>query len=236
MCVRTVDGLDIEIDPLRTVSGEAYFESRIISGILSTGGLQNLKPTTTVINGPAVGSYTPPAGCLYFEAYLLGGGGGGGSGGNTTFDNYGGGGGGGDIAYGIFSPDTYSYNIAGSAAGGVLSTDGTSGSNSTFDTLVAAGGLFGAFANLPDGIYQGRKRRSNTTVSLLEFGYCASQPPGPTVSYGGMDMFCGGYARALVTTANIDGEAGFFSGGAGGSSQGDGGAGGVGRLLIIEYY
>jgi hypothetical protein len=236
MCIRTVDGDDITEDSLRTVDGEDSFIKRNVSGVVSNNiVLLNTIPTTTVINAPASGTYTPPVGCIYFEVYLSSGGGGGSGGGAATNDHYGGGGGGGNIAYGIFSPGSYSYVVNGGGAGGPASTNASNGLVSTFHTMSAGVGEGGRFMSNVLSLNQGRKGLSSTN-SLIAFGSSPSQPTGPSPSNGGMDMFYGGYARAAGTAAATVGENGFYSGASGGTDLAQGGDGGAGKLLIIEYY
>lgn len=236
MCIRTVDGDDITEDSLRTVEGEDSFIKRNVSGVVSNQiVLLNTIPTTTVITAPASGTYTPPVGCVYFEVYLSSGGGGGAGGGNVINNHYGGGGGGGNIAYGTFSPGSYSYVVNGGGAGGTSSTNGANGLVSTFYTMSAGRGGGGKYMSNASSVNSGQVGLASTN-SLIAFGSSPAQPPGPSPSNGGMDMFYGGFASASGTTSAVNGDNGFYSGASGASDLAVGGDGGAGKLLIIVYY
>jgi hypothetical protein len=238
MCIRTVSGEDILEFSLRTVPGEDLFIDRTVSGdVTSSVQLLGTKPTTTIINGSATGSYTPPVGCIYFEMYLLGGSGGGAGGGSLVENRYGGGGGGGNTAYGIFSPATYTYSIggtrAGASAGGIT---GTIGRSASFDTIIAGRGLGGQFALTHSNVFEGQGSEASTN-SLLQFGYCTAQPCGASPGQGGMSLFFGNSSLAEYNVAAPSiGFDGIFGGGGGATGFLEGGDGAAGKLLIIEYY
>ena len=236
MCIRTVTGDAILEYSLHTVPGTDSFFDRLVSGNTSTGPtLQNIKPTFTVIDGPASGTYTPPVGCLYYEVFLLGGGGSGAGGGAGSFDRYGGGGGGGDTAYGIFAAVPNTYNIGGTTAGGASGSSGSSGVASTFATITAGRGSSGQFVTSTVGSWYGRLGFASTN-SMITFGRCAGQAPGGASSSGGMSLVLGGFARGQYSASNLVGDDGFYSGGAGGTGSTAGGDGSAGKLLVIEYY
>jgi hypothetical protein len=237
MCIRTVSGEDILEFSLRTVPGEDLFIDRTVSGdVTSSVQLLGTKPTTTIINGSATGSYTPPAGCIYFEMYLLGGSGGAAGGGTLVENRYGGGGGGGNTAYGIFSPATYAYSILGTRAGAAAGATGTIGRSASFDTIIAGRGLGGQFALNPSNVFEGQGSEASTN-SLLQFGYCTAQPCGASPSQGGMSLFFGNSSLAEYspggTSAGFDG---IFGGGGGATGALGGGDGAAAKLLTIEYY
>lgn len=236
MCIRTVSGEDILQQSLRSVSGLELFVGRLIDGNVSNGiSLQNTLPTTTVIDGPASGTYTPPVGCIYYEVFLLGGGGSGAGGGAGSFDRYGGGGGGGDTAYGIFAAVPNTYSIGGTTAGGAAGSSGSSGVASTFATITAGRGSSGQHVTSIAGSWYGRLGFASTN-SMIQFGRCAGQAPGGSSSSGGMSLFLGGFARGQYSASNLVGSDGFYSGGAGGTGSTAGGDGSAGKLLVIEYY
>lgn len=236
MCIRTVSGEDILQQSLRSVSGLELFVGRLIDGNVSNGiSLQNTLPTTTVIDGPASGTYTPPVGCIYYEVFLLGGGGSGAGGGAGSFDRYGGGGGGGDTAYGIFAAVPNTYSIGGTTAGGASGASGSSGVASTFATITAGRGSSGQHVTSITGSWYGRLGFASTD-SMIQFGRCAGQAPGGSSSSGGMSLFLGGFARGQYSASNLVGSDGFYSGGAGGTGSTAGGDGSAGKLLVIEYY
>jgi len=242
MCIRTVDGEDIEESSLRTIDGEYSSTYRNISGLTQVAPeLLNLTPTTTYLTGPASGTYTTPTGCVYIEVYVTGAGGGG-AGGNTSSAGakYGGGGGGGDVSYGTFQAGSYSYELHSGAAGGAFSGNGSSAAQySTFGILKASGGSGGDEGGLI--IDSGAAKWNpdpSVKNSLIEFGYQRGLPSGFHPSNGGYNLFNGGFGRSMRTDVNNDGDVGVKDGGGGGGGAlGAGGsAGAPSSLLVIEYY
>jgi hypothetical protein len=244
MCIRTVKGTYIDPESFRTVPGDIELSARTISGLGGGVSLAGTLPTVTEILGPASGTYTTPAGCVYIDVYVTGAGGGG-SGGNSASvaRRYGNGGGSGDVSFGVFQPGSYSYALhsggAGGAGGSTSSSPGvTAAQFSTFSTLKASGGS-GAAApatalNTAAGKWNTDLSQKNT---LLNFGYNAGIVGGNSPAVGGQSLFNARFGKAARDTVDNGGEAGIYGGGGGGGARaGDGGAGGSSVLLIIEYY
>ncbi|EFC1577065.1 phage tail protein [Escherichia coli] len=93
------------------------------------------------------GTYTPTPGTKRIRVTITGGGGGGGGckaiSNNETFFGAGGGAGGTVITTLILTKDSYPVTIGAGGAGGVSATNGTSGGNSVFASLIAPGGAGG---------------------------------------------------------------------------------------------
>jgi hypothetical protein len=115
--------------------------------------------TETIQTFTTVGSttWTAPAGVTSVEYLIVGGGGGSGGG----YDTGGGGGGGGGMVltgtYSVTPATTYSIVVGDGGAGGisirspVSETNGSSGQNSEFDSIIALGGGGGYASRLPVG-------------------------------------------------------------------------------------
>ena len=165
----------------------------------------------------ATGTWAAPAGITDFKVLVVGGGGGGGR-------HRGGGGGAGDLIFDdtfvVVGGDDYSVVIG---AGGIGARSGfndrpTSGSQSEFESLIAAGGGNGSGRQSGDG-----------TIAASSGGSGGGGAPGNTVGAAGVgfNAFSGG---------NYDGTAGGGGGGAGGSGGSSGGPGGIGLYFGDEFF
>lgn len=237
MCIRTVEGNDIVVQSLDTVSGEYNDSGRYVSHKQTNIVLAGTTPTMTEIDGPASGTYTTPSGCVYIDVYVVGAGGGGAGGSAASADvRYGGGGAGGDVAFGIFPAGSYAYALfAGGAAGGAGASGTAAAQFSTFNvTTKASGGNGGSLA------FGGSETSTGpwgNSVSLLPFGRQRGMPAGNSPAHGGYNMFNGQGGIPTRNTVNDAGDKGALGGGgAGGTRAAAGAAGANSYLLIIEYY
>jgi hypothetical protein len=236
MCIRTVEGNDIVVQSLDTVSGEYDDSGRYVSHKQTDIVLAGTTPTITEIDGPASGTYTTPPGCIYIDVYVVGAGGGGAGGGAVASERYGGGGGGGDVAYGIYPAGSYSYALHAGGAAGAAGVGGTAAAQfSTFDTTKASGGNGGevfSTVSTGTGLWNGAR-----AFTLIKYGYNRSLPAGTSPSHGGYQLFNGQGGRPNRSTGNSTGRIGILGGGgSGGCRTAAGGAGSDSYLLIIEYY
>jgi hypothetical protein len=237
MCIRTVEGNDIVVQSLDTVSGEYDDSGRYVSHKQTDIVLAGTTPTITEIDGPASGTYTTPPGCIYIDVYVVGAGGGGAGGnGAVASERYGGGGGPGDVAYGIYPAGSYSYALHAGGSAGAAGVNGTTAAQfSTFDTTKASGGNGGEIYSL--SITGAGLWNQSRNFTLIEYGYNRALPAGTSPSQGGYQLFNGQGGRPTRSTGNNAGGKGILGGGgAGGCRAAAGGAGANSYLLIIEYY
>lgn len=191
------------------------------------------RPTinSTVVSLTTVGSstWTVPAGVTRIEVLVVAGGGGGGS-------EHGGGGGAGGVVYvsdyAVTPTTSISYTIGAGGAGGTYSVtnggggDGTTGSNSTFGTLIAYGGGGGiAYKNTATfNANPGKDGGSGGGGAAGNPGFVQGNTTTPWGSNG--LQFLGG--NGVVGQGNNGGMGGFPSIGGNYAGGGGGGAGGVG--------
>jgi len=195
-------------------------------------------PTTQVFTSGS-GTYTTPANVLWIEVELIGGGGGGagsgttpgaaGDGGATTFSTLTGNGG--------VKAATVNAGAGGTASGGYLNNDGSTGQNVT-----------GGVADTPGG-HGGIGYFGGAGWGSAQFPGAGGTAAGPgsggggagcaATASGGGGGGAGGYVRAIINSPSATysyavGAAG--TGGAAGTSGAAGGAGGAGRIIVKEHY
>ncbi len=114
-------------------------------GLGDTSGYVGRRLSTRVFTSS--GTYTPTPGTKRIRVTITGGGGGGGgckaTSNNETFFGAGGGAGGTIISIMTPTQNSYPVTIGAGGAGGVSATNGTSGGNSVFASLIAPGGAGG---------------------------------------------------------------------------------------------
>jgi hypothetical protein len=239
MCDRTVEGTDIET--LRTVPGEdgeyrtvsaQDFGWRNVTGI-NGGGAPFLGTEPSRQNFTVSGTYTPTAGCIYFQVYLIGAGGGGAGGFQSQARGSGGGGGGGACAVGFFHPATYTFVLGTGGEKGILLNDGSPGTDSTFGNLTAGGGGGGLCPLLTSTTYA-VAAPGVALNSVLPIGNIQAICGGNLGANSGANMFQGKCGRGGETNTLITALSGEQGGG--GCHDGSGGAGRNGHLIIIEYF
>lgn len=201
--------------------------------------------TSGIANNIAVfdssGSWTVPAGVTKIRARVWGGGGGGG--GSTGASGGAGGGGGGAYAESVLSVTpgtTYTVTVGSGGSGGSGRQNGTAGGQSSFSTLVRAGGGSGGQWDGPDGISaSGGTGSGQITISGGGGGIGGTNEQdgsGGDSPLGGM----GGVSGTNAAVTGNNGRPGIIPGGGGGGSANSntccraGGAGARGRV-IIEY-
>lgn len=220
------------------------------SGTLATTTANVATSVTQVFTN--TGTYTPTAGMVYCQITAVGAGGGGGSSVGGVGASAGGGGGAGETRVGIFSAATIGASqavtigaagIAGTAAG----SGGTGGATSLGALMSCNGGLGGS----PQGSISGNGLCSSggaggSSGSGGDYGMPGNAGlPGisagsstSSFSGGGAGSYFGGAASGVASQSNGNAGQNSGAGGSGGASSTvshDGGAGGKGAIVIVEF-
>ena len=170
-------------------------------------------PTRTVFTSGTATTYTTPAGARQLRIRMVGGGGGGATSGPNGF----GGGGGGEYLEMIINAPlaNYTYSVG---AGGL---NDSAGGNTSFDGVVAVGGLAGSSYNGGKGGSGGAGTASWRSAG----GAGENGATSGTLSGSGGASALGGGSNAASTSV-----------GYGGGGGGNGGTSGAGIIIIDEYY
>ncbi len=220
-----------EVDGLTTATTRVLTVPNASGTIVLAG---TLNPTRQVFTS-GTGTYTPPAGCVYFVVEGWGGGGGGGGGDGSNRGTGGGGGGYFQKKYSAPFSASYSYNVAAAAAAVGQGSGGTAGNPTIFDTCTANGGAAGLAANgsAQGGVAGGTATGGDVNIQGGGSTDCGNSGSGTgTVSFGG-DSPRGGFGGKQ----NVSNAGQVPGGGASNNNiTGTGAAGARGEIVITEYY
>ncbi|HCL6466128.1 TPA: tail fiber protein [Escherichia coli] len=189
------------------------------------------------------GTYTPTPGTKRIRVTITGGGGGGGgckaASNNETFFGAGGGAGGTIISIMTPTQNSYPVTIGAGGAGGVSATNGTSGGNSVFASLIAPGGAGGGKSGVTNT--NGGNGGVPSTGDINIIGGCGGdgQSGNIGVSGEGGTSYWGGGGRAgagggVSGKAYGSGGGGAYDAGYSGTSM-TGGKGAAGICIIEEF-
>jgi len=189
------------------------------------------------------GTYTPTPGTKRIRVTITGGGGGGGGckaiSNNETFFGAGGGAGGTVITTLILTKDSYPVTIGAGGAGGVSATNGTSGGNSVFASLIAPGGAGGGKVGVTNTNGGNGGVPSTGDIRITGGNGGDGQSGNIGVSGEGGTSYWGGGGRAGAG-GGVNGKA-YGSGGGGAYDAGysgtsmTGGKGAAGICIIEEF-
>ncbi|HEH1493343.1 TPA: phage tail protein [Escherichia coli] len=189
------------------------------------------------------GTYTPTPGTKRIRVTITGGGGGGGGckaiSNNETFFGAGGGAGGTVITTLILTKDSYPVTIGAGGAGGVSATNGTSGGNSVFASLIAPGGAGGGKVGVTNTNGGNGGVPSTGDIRITGGNGGDGQSGNISVSGEGGTSYWGGGGRAgagggVSGKAYGSGGGGAYDAGYSGTSM-KGGKGAAGICIIEEF-
>ncbi|TNR21049.1 carbohydrate kinase [Escherichia coli] len=189
------------------------------------------------------GTYTPTPGTKRIRVTITGGGGGGGGckaiSNNETFFGAGGGAGGTVITTLILTKDSYPVTIGAGGAGGVSATNGTSGGNSVFASLIAPGGAGGGKVGVTNTNGGNGGVPSTGDIRITGGNGGDGQSGNISVSGEGGTSYWGGGGRAgagggVSGKAYGSGGGGAYDAGYSGTSM-TGGKGAAGICIIEEF-
>ncbi|MEF8496066.1 tail fiber protein [Escherichia coli] len=210
-------------------------------GLGATNGYVGRLVNTRVFTSS--GTYTPTPGTKRIRVTITGGGGGGGGckaiSNNETFFGAGGGAGGTIISIMTPTQNSYPVTIGAGGAGGVSATNGTSGGNSVFASLIAPGGAGGGKSGVTNT--NGGNGGVPSTGDINIIGGCGGdgQSGNIGVSGEGGTSYWGGGGRAgagggVSGKAYGSGGGGAYDAGYSGTSM-TGGKGAAGICIIEEF-
>ncbi|HHL4514832.1 TPA: glycine-rich domain-containing protein [Escherichia coli] len=236
-----------KLQTARTINGVKFDGSANITltaanlGLSDSSGYVGRLVNTQVFTSS--GTYTPTPGTKRIRVTITGGGGGGGGcqaiSNNETF--FGAGGGAGGTIISIITPTQNSYpvTIGAGGAGGVSATNGTSGGNSVFASLIAPGGAGGGKVGVTNT--NGGNGGVPSTGDIRITGGCGGdgQSGNIGVSGEGGTSYWGGGGRAgagggVIGKAYGSGGGGAYDAGYSGTSM-TGGKGASGICIIEEF-
>ncbi|ELQ1268303.1 carbohydrate kinase [Escherichia coli] len=189
------------------------------------------------------GTYTPTPGTKRIRVTITGGGGGGGGcqaiSNNETFFGAGGGAGGTIISIIIPTQNSYPVTIGAGGAGGVSATNGTSGGNSVFASLIAPGGAGGGKVGVTNTNGGNGGVPSTGDIRITGGNGGDGQSGNISVSGEGGTSYWGGGGRAgagggVSGKAYGSGGGGAYDAGYSGTSM-KGGKGAAGICIIEEF-
>ncbi|WP_435533465.1 beta strand repeat-containing protein [Escherichia coli] len=236
-----------KLQTARTINGVKFDGSANITltaanlGLSDSSGYVGRLVNTQVFTSS--GTYTPTPGTKRIRVTITGGGGGGG--GCKAYSNsetfFGAGGGAGGTIISIMTPTQNSYpvTIGAGGAGGVSATNGTSGGNSVFASLIAPGGSGGGKSGVTN-TNGGNGGVPSTGDIRITGGYGGDGQSGNIgVSGEGGTSYWGGGGRAgagggVIGKAYGSGGGGAYDAGYSGTSM-TGGKGASGICIIEEF-
>ncbi|EIY7232201.1 phage tail protein [Escherichia coli] len=210
-------------------------------GLGATNGYVGRLVNTRVFTSS--GTYTPTPGTKRIRVTITGGGGGGGGckaiSNNETFFGAGGGAGGTVITTLILTKDSYPVTIGAGGAGGVSATNGTSGGNSVFASLIAPGGAGGGKVGVTNTNGGNGGVPSTGDIRITGGNGGDGQSGNISVSGEGGTSYWGGGGRAgagggVSGKAYGSGGGGAYDAGYSGTSM-TGGKGAAGICIIEEF-
>ncbi|ATC05379.1 tail fiber protein [Escherichia coli] len=236
-----------KLQTARTINGVKFDGSANITltaanlGLSDSSGYVGRLVNTQVFTSS--GTYTPTPGTKRIRVTITGGGGGGGgckaASNNETFFGAGGGAGGTIISIMTPTQNSYPVTIGAGGAGGVSATNGTSGGNSVFASLIAPGGSGGGKSGVTN-TNGGNGGVPSTGDIRITGGHGGDGQSGNIgVSGEGGTSYWGGGGRAgagggVIGKAYGSGGGGAYDAGYSGTSM-TGGKGASGICIIEEF-
>ncbi|EMV5139371.1 tail fiber protein [Escherichia coli] len=236
-----------KLQTARTINGVKFDGSANITltaanlGLSDSSGYVGRLVNTQVFTSS--GTYTPTPGTKRIRVTITGGGGGGGGckaySSSETFFGAGGGAGGTIISIMTPTQNSYPVTIGAGGAGGVSATNGTSGGNSVFASLIAPGGSGGGKSGVTN-TNGGNGGVPSTGDIRITGGHGGDGQSGNiSVSGEGGSSFWGGGGRAgagggVIGRAYGSGGGGAYDAGYSGTSM-TGGKGAAGICIIEEF-